>query len=194
MNKLILLAAILWAYPVALFAIEKPEYELLDESGDVEIRRYPPLIVARTLVDAGFNKAGNEGFRRLGGYIFGDNVADQKISMTAPVAQEPAESGEGYWVTFFMPSEFKMEALPEPVDPMVEITEMPSKTFVVLRYRGGWRESMYQEHELTLKAWLEQQDEWQVTGEPVWARYNPPMMPSFFRTNEVMIPVSRRSE
>jgi len=32
---------------------------------------------------------------------------------------------------------------------------------------------------------------WKPAGEPIWARYNPPITPSFMRTNEILIPVER---
>jgi hypothetical protein len=40
--------------------------------------------VAETTVASVGNEAGNEGFRRLAGYIFGKNRRESKISMTAP--------------------------------------------------------------------------------------------------------------
>ena len=50
-----------------LFAIEVPEFEVLEETPEVEIRQYPALTVARTRVSADFKSAGNEGCRRRGG-------------------------------------------------------------------------------------------------------------------------------
>ncbi len=169
-------------------AIEQPEYRVVFSAEDLEIREYGETIVARTRVNSSFSKAGNTGFRLLAGYIFGDNADSQKISMTAPVVQAANPDGS-YWITFFMPSEFSLDELPEPVANEVEITRMPAATYVVRRYKGGWRESLFREHEQELKAWLSAQTEWVGVGEVVWARYNSPMMPSFMRRNEVMIPV-----
>ena len=85
-------------------AIEQPDFNVVaeDESKNYEIREYDNHIVAETLVQGDFNKVGNTAFKRLGGYIFGDNEADQKISMTAPVTQQATE--QGYIVRFYMPS------------------------------------------------------------------------------------------
>ncbi|MDA0979690.1 MAG: heme-binding protein [Proteobacteria bacterium] len=179
--------------PMSVIAIEKPPYELVDQFEAVEVRAYPDLVVARTWVDAPFDAAGSTAFRRLGGYIFGDNQAQQKIAMTSPVSQSPAEGG-GYWVTFFMPSAYDLNSLPQPEDEKVELTRMPATTFAVLRYKGGWSEKKYRDHEARLLEELRQQENWQPLGEAVWARYNPPFMPAFLRTNEVMIPVVRVSE
>jgi len=39
-------------------------------------------------VDANYDKAGDITFRRLAGYIFGDNASRAKIRMATPVTQE----------------------------------------------------------------------------------------------------------
>ena len=170
-------------------AIEKPDYQLVETFGEVEIRQYPPLLVARTWVEASFGDAGNLGFRRLGGYIFGDNADDQRIAMTAPVTQS-IEDG-GYWVSFFMPAEFEMDNLPDPTDPSVEHHTQPASQVAVISYSGSWRVSRFEEHLRILLADIEKQGNWRVAGDPVWARYNAPFVPPFLRTNEIMIPVER---
>ena len=80
--------------PSAL-AIEEPNYQVI-ESGDVfQIRTYEDTVVATTHIKSEFKDAGNQAFRRLGGYIFGDNAEDQKIAMTAPVTQS-GNPDDGY--------------------------------------------------------------------------------------------------
>lgn len=177
--------------PSLVKAIEKPDFTLIEQMGDVEIRAYPDLIVARTLVDASFKRAGSQGFKRLGGYIFGDNQADEKIAMTAPVAQTLAEDG-GYWISFYMPAAYDREQLPLPNDATVEIERLPAQTVAVMVYKGNWSQERFRDHEQQLRKLLAQSDSWQIDGEAIWARYNPPITPSFFRTNEVMIPVTKR--
>lgn len=75
-------------------AIEEPTYEVVRTFPEFELRRYPPYIVAETEVDGPFDKAGNQAFRILADYIFGNNRAAAKIAMTAPVSQRPVDSGE----------------------------------------------------------------------------------------------------
>lgn len=186
MRIVILLFSLL--LPLSALAIEQPEYTVVEKDGDIEIRSYPELVVARTRVSGSFKEVGNKAFRRLGGYIFGDNDVEKKIAMTAPVTQAPAEEG-GYWVTFFMPSEYSIESLPTPVDASVERVKLEAATFAVLRYRGGWGEARYQEHVDRLKTWLAAQDSWAAGEEVTWARYNSPFTLPFMRSNEVMIPV-----
>lgn len=173
-------------------AIEQPGFELTEEIGDLEIRRYEQHIVARTLVGSSFKDAGNEGFRRLAGYIFGDNNLDQKIAMTAPVALTPEPldgKDEQFWVTFSMPSEYGFDELPEPDDDRVEVESVPIRYMAVLPYRGNWSEKRYRKHEAKLLSLLENVGAWRITGEPTWARYDPPFMPGFMRSNEVAIEV-----
>ena len=92
---------------------EEPPFTVERTVGGVEIRRYEPRIAAETTIDADEEKARNEGFRRLAGYIFGGNTTKTKIAMTAPVAAQRGAGGE--WVIrFFMPSEHSMDTLPTP--------------------------------------------------------------------------------
>ena len=43
--------------PLESLAIYKPEYVVLEKTGELEIRQYPDLIVARTRVEANFENA-----------------------------------------------------------------------------------------------------------------------------------------
>jgi len=175
--------------PMQSLAIDKPEYVVLQKTGELEIRQYPTLIVARTRVEADFEDAGNLAFRRLAGYIFGGNSGDQKISMTAPVTMAPEPSGGGaYWISFFMPAEYQLFDLPVPTDDTVEITRLPAAKMAVVAYKGGWSEGKYHSHRERLMKLLED-TQWRVRGEPIWARYNSPLRPAFMRSNEVMVAV-----
>jgi hypothetical protein len=175
--------------PFESLAIYKPEYVVLEKAGELEIRQYPELIVARTRVEADFEDAGNVAFRRLAGYIFGDNSGNQKISMTAPVTMAPESAGNGaYWISFFMPAEYQLADLPDPVDDLIEVTRMPAARMAVLAYKGGWSEEKYDSHKERLMSLLKG-TRWEISGGPIWARYNSPFRPPFMRTNEVMVPV-----
>jgi hypothetical protein len=191
---LALLAALAWR---PAMAIEEPAYEVVKTFDDFEVRRYAPTIVAQTAVQAGFEDAGNQAFRILAGYIFGKNRGERKIAMTAPVAQTPQKiamtapvaqtaAGDATLVQFTMPREWTLETLPEPLDERVQLKAIPARTFAVIRYGGTWSEARYQEHLEKLKAALAREGlRW--SGEPVWARYNPPMMPWFLRRNEIWL-------
>ena len=184
-------------------AIEETKYEVIEREGNFELRQYSPHIVAETLVEGDFSKAGNEAFRRLAGYINGHNRRKQTISMTAPVSQEPdivkipmtapvnQEGAGGKWrFTFLMPAEYSLETLPESLDYRVELREVPERLMAALKYSGSWSKSRYEEKKKQLMQEIEKRGLKQM-GEPVFARYNPPFMPWFLRRNEVLIPVDR---
>ena len=69
-------------------AIEEPDYTVISKSSEYQVRKYGPIVVAETKVDADFENAGNLAFKILAGYIFGANHSKTKITMTAPVNQE----------------------------------------------------------------------------------------------------------
>ncbi len=186
-----------------VIAIEQPGYDVIEAAGDIEIRRYAPRNVARTLVTGDFSEVGSQGFRRLADYIFGNNSNSTKIAMTAPVVQQPmahdltagaGDSGRSYWIVFVMPSDRVFSELPQPVDDRVELVQMPSQILAVLSYSGSWSEERYQQHEAKLMGALASMTNWVTVGEPAWARYNAPFTPWFMRDNEVAIEVTPQTQ
>jgi effector-binding domain-containing protein len=104
--------------------------------------------------------------------------------MTAPVSQ--IKSGTGFLIQFTMPQKFTMETLPVPNDARVHIHEIPERRIAVFRYSGTWSEERYLDK---LKEFVSilKQDGVVTTGDPVFARYNPPFMPWFLRRNEIWL-------
>ncbi len=184
-------------------AIEEPEYRVIEQADDYELRQYEPYIVAQTLVEGEFSEVGNEGFRRLAGYIFGKNRKEASIDMTAPVNQEPSsekiamtapvsqEAEDGKWrITFTMPAAYTLETLPEPLDDRVKLKEEPGRLIAAIRYSGTWSQARYEEKEAKLKSIVEKRG-LKAVGEPIFARYNSPFSLWFLRRNEVLIPVEK---
>ena len=79
----VLLGAALWGPIVS--NVEQPKYRIAESSGNIEIRDYPPMIVAEAEVSGDRRDAIGKGFRTIADYIFGNNTAAQKVPMTAPV-------------------------------------------------------------------------------------------------------------
>ena len=188
--------------PDQIMALEEPQYRVLEQTGNFELRQYQPYIVAETLVEGEFTEVGNVGFRRLFDYIQGKNRKKQAIAMTAPVTQETAsekipmtapvgqEEVAGKWrITFAMPSSYTMSTLPEPLDPRITLVKIPGRLMAVHRYSGTWSKARYEAKERELREFIKEKG-LRIMGEPLWARYNPPFMPWFLRRNEVMIPVA----
>jgi len=184
-------------------AIEEATYTVVERDGEFEIRDYAPHVVAETVVAGSFDRAGNEAFSRLFRYISGDNRSrhkvamtapvsqgseGEKIAMTAPVEQQPAE--DRWVVSFTMPASSALETLPQPGDPQVTLRQVPARRMAALRYSGRWTESSYLRHKMELESWVRERG-LRVTGDPLWARYNPPFAPWFLRRNEILVPVDR---
>jgi hypothetical protein len=187
MKKLLLLLVATGLLSVILLSmrrpsIETPDYEVLRKIEDkIEIRSYPSLILAQTILDtASYNEIGNTGFRRVAGYIFGGNEKEQQISMTAPVIMELGERTE---MAFVMPKQYSMEALPKPKSAAVQLTKAEARKLAVLRFGGYANDAKIQEKAAYLKQVLKNEG---IAHEAklIYMGYNAPW--DFFgRRNEV---------
>lgn len=185
-------------------SVEKANYTVIEEEKKFELRRYDPQLLAETLVEGEFENVGNQAFRRLFGYISGDNTTSGKIAMTAPVSQESGQEkiamtapvsqeavGKAWRIAFMMPSEYTSKTLPTPTNSQVKIREIPASTKAAIRYSGSWSQEGYKKNEQLLLDWIKEKN-WRVVSKPTWARYNPPFTPSFLRRNEVLVTVEKK--
>ncbi len=168
--------------------VEHARYSVVASSGAIEIRDYAPHIVAETTVAGERGAAISEGFRRLAGYIFGDNPPQQKIAMTAPVGQEP-ESGN-WKVRFTMPAEYSMANLPKPNNSEVKLAAAPGKRMAAIRFSGLAGDDALAENKAKLLDYLKQQG-LSPKGEPQYAFYDPPWTLPWNRRNEVLVEIRR---
>jgi len=111
----------------------------------------------------------------------------EKIAMTAPVTQESINAG--YRFTFMMPSNLSLETLPIPRDPRIRLRQEPAQRYATIQYSGFWSQKNYDRHLHQLQTWMKKRA-LSPSGEAVWARYDPPFMPWFWRTNEILIPIN----
>ena len=176
-------------------ALEKPAFETVEKLEGYEIRRYQPYLIAETEVTGDFQAAGNQAFNDLFYYISGGNQAvsespgnSEKISMTVPVNQWETEEGS-YRVSFVVPSKYTLETVPVPTSSTVVIREVNHDLTASIRYRGNWSQERYAGKLEQLRVSLQKDGRYQPVGEPVFARYNPPMIPGLFRRNEILLPV-----
>jgi hypothetical protein len=189
-------------------AIEEPEYAVVKTYPDFELRRYAAHLVAETAVTGDFDEVGSKAFRVLADYIFGNNLAKEKMEMTAPVSQRAASgvgeslemtapvtqrpiggAGSGNFIlSFVMPSRYTLETLPDPLSSEVRLREEPARLMAVRGYTGRWTESSYRENESRLLRAVKEAGLTPASA-PVYARYNSPFSLPFLRRNEVMIEV-----
>jgi hypothetical protein len=183
-------------------ATEEAEYTVVLSDDRFEVRSYEYHILAETRVDGDFEEAGSQAFGRLFKYISGDNKTREEVQMTSPVSQEAAgeeiamtspvgqqRENNKWLVSFMMPSSYTIDTIPEPTASDVTLRLVPARHIAAVTYSGFWSEDSYLSNKAELEAWIKQQG-LNVVGEPVWARYNPPIMPWFLRRNEILIPIA----
>lgn len=179
---------------------EEPDYRVLVTDGDYQLRDYPAMTVAETLVEGGRKASLGAGFRVLADYISAKSRGGEKIAMTVPVMQDggdPMASDpplfddelEGAWRTrFVMPAGRSADDLPVAPDG-VELVELPARKVAVVSFSGFADDKLLAAQEDRLRGWLARRGE-ASEAEPEYAFYNSPMVPGPLRRNEVWLPLS----
>jgi effector-binding domain-containing protein len=179
---------------------ETPKYSVIKKEKEIEIRQYPGIIQAEVVVVAkDYRSAIEKGFNILAGYIFGNNVARQKIEMTAPVQASQSQKiamttpvtvtgNDHFTVAFIMPSEYTLEALPIPKDSSIHFTPIPAHKMAAIRFSGYFRPDTIRKNKQRLGLWLEEQG-LEIEGDYIIAGYNPPWVPGFLARNEVLVKI-----
>lgn len=183
--------------------IEEPEFTVLEKKDGYEIREYASYIVAQTQVKGTHDTALNSGFRIIAGYIFGGNVSQESIAMTAPVSDikqvsekiqmtvpviDIKATDDTHTIQFTMPKKYTMATLPKPNDARVQLVEVPKSKKAVLRYTGWASETTVEEKKMMLK-WCLERDGLKPLGDMISAQYNPPWSIPFMRRNEIIVDI-----
>jgi hypothetical protein len=187
-------------------AIEEAKYRVVLKDNNFEVRDYEPHILAETVVEGNLEESGNKAFKRLFNYISGENRSRERVSMTAPVSQQPKreriemtapvgqQGVKGKWVvSFMMPASYTLDTLPYPENPLVTLRQIPARRMAAVRYSGFWSEKSYLRYKLELETWIRKRS-LTMLGDPIWARYNSPFTLWFLRRNEILIPVNKDTE
>ncbi|WEO76389.1 heme-binding protein [Cryobacterium sp. SO2] len=184
---------------------EQQPYDVVQSFDEFELRRYPEHVLAEVVVTGAFDDVGNRAFRYLFAYISGENISrsrvamtapvvqdavSSRIAMTAPVVQQPVDGAEGsFRVAFVLPAGLTAETAPRPTDPQVNLRTVAGSVVAVTRYRGRWTQDGYTRHLQELRSAIAEAG-LRSTGEPRFARFDPPFKPAFMRRNEVMIDIA----
>lgn len=71
--------------------VDEPPYKVLSKKDAIEIRQYNTMVIAQVQTQGERNEAAKAGFRLLADYIFGENIKQANLDMTAPVSQESSQ-------------------------------------------------------------------------------------------------------
>ena len=181
-------------------AQEEPDFRALESDGDHQIRDYPALTVAETVVTGPRRDALDRGHRILADYLAARSRGGDELPMLNPVIQDsgaPMASDpplfdddlEGAWRTrVVMPAGRSADDLPDP-PAGVGLVELPARKVAVVRFSGRWTDALLAEQEDRLRGWLAKRGV-NFRGEPEYAFYNSPMTPGPLRRNEVWLALS----
>jgi hypothetical protein len=184
-------------------AAEEPKYELIEKSGEFELRQYQPMLIAEVLVDGDMDQASGKGFRLIADYIFGNNITEtgssKKIKMTAPVTIEPRSEEismtipvslkniSGRWqVSFVMPSKYTLDTIPLPNNKQIMLRKVPARKVAVLEFSGFANEKNTANRTQELLKWMDKNN-LISTGSIELSRYDPPWTLPFLRRNEIIV-------
>ena len=186
----LLIILIIMAIPILMSftnaRIEKQKYRVIKKEKEFEIRFYPPAIFATTRsVAKSYREMGNTGFRKIAGYIFGNNETSAKIAMTAPVHMDINEKGSS--ISFVMPSEYTLDKLPRPTDARVELHESPAVYIAAIEFSGYANDQKIKQYKDQLSQILNKKGI-KTIGNPTYLGYNAPYE-LIGRKNEVVIAI-----
>lgn len=186
------LALLMGGVPSTAMAVEEPNYQVLISEPPFEVRRYPGFVIAETQLEGDFDAASRTGFRRVAGYIFGDNSApsggNKKIAMTAPVTVTPKD--QGWKLHFVMPSAEQLESLPKPNNPDVTLRKIGAHEIVSIQFSGWTTTASIEENTAKLRTWAASKNLALATNFQV-ARYDDPFTLPWRRRNEILIEIVR---
>ena len=165
---------------------EQQKYSIVRKYKDFEIRFYPSATFATITSNAkSYRDLSGNGFRKLAGYIFGDNESKTQISMTAPVHMDMNDTLSS--MSFVMPSDYNMSNLPKPGNSDVTIKTTKDEYIAALRFGGFANDKNLAYHSEKLRMILLAEGI-RTYGNYRYLGYNPPFQ-LFGRRNEIIVSV-----
>lgn len=180
--------------------VEVPAYKIVKKEQNIEIRQYPPLIIAEVKTAGSRQDAIGDGFRILADFIFGNNEGEKQLSMNGPITQQEGikiamtapvqqEQTDTEWaISFIMPSKFSIDTIPNPINDRIKIIQIPSKRYAVITFSGRSTEANLTKHTNELEIYMNGSS-YSKVGNAKYAFYNPPWTLPFLRRNEVQFEI-----
>ena len=165
---------------------EEQKYSVLQKDKDFEIRFYPAATFATIESKANnYRDLSSPGFRKLAGFIFGNNESSVHISMTSPVHMDVNETLST--MSFVMPSAYNKTNLPTPKDSSVKINEVSEDYAAVIRFGGYVNDEKMKFYSDKLRSILLEKGI-KTIGNFRFLGYNPPFQ-FISRRNEIIVSI-----
>jgi hypothetical protein len=165
---------------------EKQAYKVIKKEDEFEIRYYPPATFATIQSSAkNYRELSGNGFRKIAGYIFGNNESSSKIAMTTPVHMDINDEGSS--MSFVMPSAYDINNLPRPNDANVKLHQTPGEYVAAIAFGGFANDASIKRYATELEKSLEKKGIKSI-GHFRYLGYNPPYQ-LVGRKNEIIVTV-----
>ena len=164
---------------------EKPDYKILQEKENIQIREYPSIIVAEVKMKDNKRVTRNESFRKLFKYITGSNEQDQEIKMTVPVFQAPTDSSQ-WSMSFVIPKKWEWGKVPQPVNDEISIKQLEAQKMAAIRFHGSGSEENFSKYQKILEQHLIENNIKYDKEKAVYAYYSSPFTVWFMKIHEVL--------
>ena len=162
-----------------------PDYAVLMEDGDFEVRLYAPHVIASYTKRATYRRAVNEGYIRLERYFTGENTVPEAMPIAPPIMVRD-DGAEGWTTILVLPPEYRVETAPRPNDQRIRVVELPERRVAAVRFRGRLGERVMRREVARLRAWLAARG-LAHRGDFTMASYDPPWKPSSLRRAAVLV-------
>ena len=170
---------------------EKQAYKVIKKEDEFEIRYYPPATFATIQSTAkNYRELSGSGFRKIAGYIFGNNESSSKIAMTTPVHMDI--NNEGSSMSFVMPSAYDINNLPRPNDANVKLHQTPGEYVAAIAFGGFANDASIKKYAAELEKGLGNKGIKSI-GHFRYLGYNPPYQ-LVGRKNEIIVTVEWKDD
>lgn len=170
--------------------LDQPLFETIKTgtSGSYAIRKYAPYSICFTSVDSEDDMmepiSSGKSFSVLAGYIFGENIAEEAMTMTTPVITE------GKSMHFVLPKSMSAETAPIPTSDKVSLKDVASDVLAALEFSGIATEAEVSRQKASLEDALIVDGILYDSSSFKVFQYNPPQTLPWLRRNEVSFSVT----